>query len=414
MEQWLPIKGIPYYEVSNQGRIKNSRTGHILKHSLDRYGYPKLHMTVNGTNYWRTIHRCVAETWLPQINYGLHVNHKNGIKTDNCVENLEWVTPQENIIHSFDNLLNPNTNPVDLIDFSDNSTKSFRSIKDLSRHLEVYMSVLSPLIKNSYRNPLFGKYVVSVKDEEALVQTFNARHFGKPVYVFDEISEQTASYPSILSAAYFTGIRCLGNIKEEGGYIYHIGYHVAFDGDLLPKTGIQNKERLFAEREKYLTTPYKPRSSRYYLYDYYKGTEYVFEDLGEVLEFLAAVEPVQRVLSKSDLSSTLGHCTRNNKTGLIKGLGFKSDYHDYEWFPYSEEVVLSNKYGYPAPIRIYRVVQDKQSELVFGLHGLREKFNYRLDNRSDSQAHLRIQQFVNIPNLSIVRLNTPVKNESSC
>ena len=99
-EKW---KIIPYgYEISNQGRVKNPR-GKILGGSTHKDGYRFI--TIKGKQI--PIHRIVAENFIPNIGNKPFVNHKDGNKMNNSVDNLEWVTQQENIQHSYKNKLQP-------------------------------------------------------------------------------------------------------------------------------------------------------------------------------------------------------------------------------------------------------------------------------------------------------------------
>lgn len=108
MEIWKAIKGFDNYEISNLGNAKSKpregTKGGIVKPFFDRKnnGYLKVHLYKNGVQYQPFIHRLVAETFLPKINGKTEVNHKNGIKTDNRVDNLEWCNRKENINHSLD------------------------------------------------------------------------------------------------------------------------------------------------------------------------------------------------------------------------------------------------------------------------------------------------------------------------
>lgn len=97
-ETWKTIKSFPRYEVSDQGRVRNIETGYILKPNMNqRYLYVDLYR--NGVAHSKHIHRLVAETFLG-YQEGKIVNHKNGNKHDNRVENLEWCTSKENTRHA--------------------------------------------------------------------------------------------------------------------------------------------------------------------------------------------------------------------------------------------------------------------------------------------------------------------------
>ena len=99
-EEW---KEIQYgYEISNQGRVKNPK-GKILGGSTHKDGYRFI--TIKGKQI--PIHRIVAESFIENEYNKPFVNHKDGNKMNNSVDNLEWVTQQENIQHSYKNKLQP-------------------------------------------------------------------------------------------------------------------------------------------------------------------------------------------------------------------------------------------------------------------------------------------------------------------
>lgn len=100
------IPGFSGYMVSDNGEVysKNyNKTGIIrkMKQRANRDGYMQVQITRDDGQPKRvTVHRLVAITFLEKINGKEHVNHKNGNKSDNRVENLEWCTPSENIKHA--------------------------------------------------------------------------------------------------------------------------------------------------------------------------------------------------------------------------------------------------------------------------------------------------------------------------
>lgn len=101
-ELWKKLEEDYYVEISNIGRVRNIKTGKVLKPGIDRYGYYKLNLRHKGKVRYVTIHRLVGMTWLPNPENKPQINHLNGIKTDNRVENLQWSTARENVSHSYD------------------------------------------------------------------------------------------------------------------------------------------------------------------------------------------------------------------------------------------------------------------------------------------------------------------------
>ena len=86
-------------KIRSNGRLDN-RKGKKLKPGIDKDGYLRITLTNNGKRKSYCVHRLVARAYLKDYNEQLQVNHKNGKKTDNRVDNLEMVTLQENIKHS--------------------------------------------------------------------------------------------------------------------------------------------------------------------------------------------------------------------------------------------------------------------------------------------------------------------------
>lgn len=101
-EVWEDIKDFEgLYQVSDQGRVKSLRKGIILKPSLNGSQYLRVGLYKDGKQKYFTIHRLVAERFVPNPDNLPQVNHKNGNKYKNNAENLEWVTHQQNVIHFY-------------------------------------------------------------------------------------------------------------------------------------------------------------------------------------------------------------------------------------------------------------------------------------------------------------------------
>lgn len=99
-EYWLPVKFNDKYEVSNLGRVRNARTGLILKmHKNQPNGYYRI--SIDGRHYY--VHRLVADTFYDGDHSNMDVNHIDGDKYNNMLANLEWCTRSENIKHAFAN-----------------------------------------------------------------------------------------------------------------------------------------------------------------------------------------------------------------------------------------------------------------------------------------------------------------------
>lgn len=97
-EKWLKVAGFENYEISNIGRLKNSK-GEIMKPWNDSHGYLDVKFYKDKKSYHRKIHRLVAEAFIPNPENKQQVNHIDGNPMNNFFENLEWVTPKENIRH---------------------------------------------------------------------------------------------------------------------------------------------------------------------------------------------------------------------------------------------------------------------------------------------------------------------------
>lgn len=165
-EIWKDIPGYEnVYKISSFGRAKSLKRNKeiILKQTIDKYGYCRINNIYK--RYIRT-HRLVAIVFIENKFNKKLVNHINGIKTDNRVENLEWVTAKENIRHAWSTgLCNKRYIPILQYDLNGNFIKEWVSGTHASKELNIdnkYISACCVGILKKTHNFIFKfkkKYV---------------------------------------------------------------------------------------------------------------------------------------------------------------------------------------------------------------------------------------------------------------
>jgi hypothetical protein len=111
MTEWREVVGLEgRYDISNDGRVRSWYRGakHLeeprpLSQKIDKYGYPAVTMRVHGVNKYSTVHRLVAIAFIKNPLNLPQVNHKDGNKLNNSVDNLEWCTSGDNMRHAHRN-----------------------------------------------------------------------------------------------------------------------------------------------------------------------------------------------------------------------------------------------------------------------------------------------------------------------
>lgn len=110
-EIWKDIKGYEgYYQISNNGCIKSSKTNKIMSSTKDTKGYYKITLSKNGKCKTLRVHRIIAEAFVDKIEGKDFINHIDGDRGNNLINNLEWVSKSENAIHSYVILKNKTSN----------------------------------------------------------------------------------------------------------------------------------------------------------------------------------------------------------------------------------------------------------------------------------------------------------------
>lgn len=152
-EIWKNILGYENYQVSNLGRIKSlnyNKTKHskILKPDI-RKDYLSITLYKNGIRNRFQVHRLVAINFLPNINNFPCVNHIDGNKQNNRVDNLEWCTYKQNIEHAIKTDLrnfnmgkNPNAKKINQYDMQGAFIKQWDCMKTITNELKISRYVI--------------------------------------------------------------------------------------------------------------------------------------------------------------------------------------------------------------------------------------------------------------------------------
>lgn len=173
-EQWLPIEGYEeLYQISNFGRVKSLNYNHtkqerILKPSTNQYGYQQVHLCKDGKQKMLSVHRLVANAFIPNFNNLPQVNHIDEVKTNNHVSNLEWCDCKYNCNygsfiekHSGENNSktmfgkfgkdNPTSKKVIQLTLNNEVVKIWDCMRDVQRKLGYHQSSISQCCKGKQK-----------------------------------------------------------------------------------------------------------------------------------------------------------------------------------------------------------------------------------------------------------------------
>lgn len=178
-EVFVNIKGFGKdYKISNFGRVISLKRSdeNLLTVTDNHKGYPIVFLSKNGKTKNYMIHRLVAIHFIPNPENKPQVNHKNGIRTDFSISNLEWCTASENVRHSYDilgkvhnstGMFNRCGKKVAQYDLDGKLLNIFQSTMDAERNLKISNTNISLSCKNNV-NRSFGGFMFRYFDNEPI------------------------------------------------------------------------------------------------------------------------------------------------------------------------------------------------------------------------------------------------------
>lgn len=320
MEEWKIVAECPTYSVSSFGRIKNNNTNKIIKLHTDKDGYKDIGFS-NGnrkSRLYRRIHRIVALAFIPNPDNLPLVNHIDGVKDNNHVDNLEWVTLSRNVTHSYEIELNKNLVPLIVKDIKTNKVYSFRSLKFFTNvfcNQIINVSTVLCLAKSSHIRPILGRFTIVSIDTERLLNTKNVENQRQKIYVYDCIFNKFYIFKSINYARYFTEIRAIefGKNKttiERCGYIFSKQYY-GIKRIKRKKLTDAEKEKCLQLRQHYILQPHSYLPSIYYILNYKTKNVYFLKDYNtgcKILENKIKPNILERIVCKSSKFDKVVFC----------------------------------------------------------------------------------------------------------
>ena len=166
MEQWLPCREFPAYEVSDTGKIRNIKTGRILKTYINEKGYETVCLRKNGRQQNTKVHRLVADAFCEQYYEGLDVTHADQNRLNNHADNLEWRFRSDISRRSFRRFGRQVSDgvrkgkKVRVLE----TGEVFLSIEECAKALGMARSTVSKFVNHPYYHNRFGYHFIFIDD----------------------------------------------------------------------------------------------------------------------------------------------------------------------------------------------------------------------------------------------------------
>lgn len=143
--EWREVKEYSNYEVNQFGEIRHKTRKKVLKPRSNNGGYQYVNFKINGKNINFAVHRIVANAFIPNPNGYTEINHKDYDRTNNCVDNLEWVSSSQNKQHAYLKDENKNSRGKAVVQRSKDGVyiKTFETISKAAKEMNCSVSAIS-------------------------------------------------------------------------------------------------------------------------------------------------------------------------------------------------------------------------------------------------------------------------------
>lgn len=257
IEEWRDVPGYEgLYKVSNKGGLVKlehwSSKGRYYPESCpyqfkNYKGYIQTYLYKDGKRKTTTIHRLIAKAFIPNLEDKDQINHKNGVKDDNRIDNIEWCNQSENMRHAFDTGLKlglacedngratlTNEQVVEIKSLYNSGWK----IRDLAKKFDIPLGRLRPLFYGfsweKETTPIERRDERKEWDKEhsinSLISNFVSQYKKRPIVVvaqYDNEGKEIKKYRSINNAAIKTGVprksieaNVHNRVKHAGGFLW--------------------------------------------------------------------------------------------------------------------------------------------------------------------------------------------------
>ena len=213
------------YSVSTEGEVRKDTTNYILSQSSQQ-DYKFVGLIINGKQKRMRVHRMVALAFIDNPDNKPYVNHINGNRSDNNVENLEWVTPSENTQHAVDTGLFKSGRARTVVQYNLNGEQmaTFESASEAARQTGGSQSKITMCCRRQRdsANDYQWRYYDDIQDVQKIEKKFIT---GKKVAQCDEEGNILKIYPSFKEAAHaVNGTSSAISRVCSGTNIRHKGY----------------------------------------------------------------------------------------------------------------------------------------------------------------------------------------------